>query len=272
MKLDVQGQALYAYTGGRPHLPGQPTVVFLHGVLGDHSVWALQSRFFAHHGWNVVALDLPGHGRSQGPAPASVEEAAGCIGPLLDAAGAERAALVGHSWGSLIALEAAAHLGGRITHAALVGTAFPMRVSAALLDAAEHRPDEAIALINRFSLSTLAPPPSAFGPGTWVHGASLALGRRVLASNREVNVLLRGLQACDRYGGGLDAVTRLRARLLFVLGSVDQMTPARAAQGLVQAARGAGHDVAVETLPVGHHQMTEAPEQTLAALRRFLGA
>jgi pimeloyl-ACP methyl ester carboxylesterase len=91
---------------------------------------------------------------------------------------------VGHSWGSLIALEAAARLQGRITHAALVGCAFPMRVSAALLEAAQHEPAKAIALINQFSRSTLAPPPSALGPGTWVDGLSTALNHRVLRAER----------------------------------------------------------------------------------------
>ncbi len=271
MEWNVNGATLYAYTGGRAHRSGQPTVVFIHGVLGDHSVWALQSRWFAHHGWNVLAIDLPGHGRSRGEAPASVLEAADAVAALLDAAQAREAALVGHSWGSLIALEAAARLGPRITHAALVGTAFPMRVSPALLQAAQHEPNKAIALINQFSRSTLAPPPSALGPGTWVHGASAALNRRVLASNPHVNVLHRGFVACDSYGGGLEAAARAQARLLFLLGAQDQMTPPKAAQSLIEAARSQGRPVEVVTLPVGHHQMTEAPEGTLAALRKFLG-
>ncbi len=272
MELTVQGAPTYCYTGGKPHQAGQPTVVFIHGVLHDHSVWILQSRFLAHHGWNVLAVDLPGHARSQGQAPASVEEAAQFVAALLDAAGVDQAALVGHSWGSLIALEAAARLKDRITHAALVGTAFPMRVSPALLQAALDQPAQAIAMINQFSRSTLAPPPSALGPGTWVHGASTALNRRVLASNSEVNLLHRGFMACDRYARGLEAMAELSARLLFVLGEQDQMTPPKAAQTLLQKARACGKAVEVAMLPVGHHQMNEAPEATLQALRRFLAA
>ena len=110
-------------------------MVFIHGVLNDHSVWILQSRYLAHHGWNVLAIDLPGHCKSDGEAPASVEAAADFIGQLMDAAGIQQAALVGHSWGSLIALETAARLKDRITHAVLVGTAFPMKVTPALIDA-----------------------------------------------------------------------------------------------------------------------------------------
>ena len=131
MELLVNGHKTFCYTGGKPFDPAQPTVVLIHGVLNDHSVWAMQSRYLAHHGWNVLAVDLPGHCKSAGPAPASVEEAADFIIALLDAVGAPRAALVGHSWGSLIALEAAARLQERVSHLALVGTAFPMKVSPA---------------------------------------------------------------------------------------------------------------------------------------------
>jgi len=272
MELQVLGARTYIYTGGRGWKPDQPTVVFIHGVLHDHSVWILQSRYLAHHGWNVLAVDLPGHGRSAGEPPATVEQAANFVTALLNQAGLQRAALVGHSWGSLIALQAAAQLKERISHAALIGTAFPMRVSAALLEAAEHQPMKAIAMINQFSRSTLAPPPSVLGPGTWVDGASIALNRRILASNRRVNLLHRGFLACDRYSGGLQAMDELQCPVLFVLGRIDQMTPPRAAQSLIDRARERNLPVQVCTVPVGHHEMAEAPDATLAALRDFLRA
>lgn len=267
MELLVNGAKTYGYTGGKPFDAAQPTVVFIHGVLNDHSVWILQSRYLAHHGWNVLAVDLPGHCRSAGDAPSSVEEAAQFIAALLDAAGVERAALVGHSWGSLIALEAASRLKDRISHLVLVGTAFPMKVSPALLDSSLNTPMQALALVNVFSRSTLAPPPSALGPGTWVYGASMALGRRVLASNTKVNVFHRGFQACDSYANGEAAMAQITCPVLFVLGAQDQMTPPKAAQGLIAAA---GKAVQVATLAVGHHQMSEAPDGTLFAIRDFL--
>ncbi len=270
MELLVNGAPTYCYTGGKPYDAAKPTVVFIHGVVNDHSVWILQSRYLAHHGWNVLAVDLPGHCRSGGEAPASVEEAAGFVAALLDAAGVQKAALVGHSWGSLIALEAAARLQERVSHLVLVGTAHPMKVSPALIDASLHDPEKALRMVNVFSRSTLAAPPSSLGPGTWVYGANLALGRRVLRSNPSVNVFHRGFVACDRYAGGEAAIARVTCPVLFLLGARDQMTHPRAAQPLVQAARAAGRQVHVESLPVGHHQMTETPEATLQVLRDFL--
>ena len=270
MYFQVNGHPTYCYTGGKPFDVAKPTVVFIHGVLNDHSVWILQSRYLAHHGWNVLAVDLPGHCKSAGEAPSTVEEAADFVAALLDAAGVQRAALVGHSWGSLIALEAASRLKERVSHLVLVGIAYPMKVSQALLDASLAEPMKALTMINVFSRSTLAAPPSALGPGTWVYGASMALGRRVLASNTRVNVFHRGFKACDSYANGDNAITQVTCPVLFLLGAQDQMTQAKAAQPLIDKARAGGKTVQVASLPVGHHQMTEAPEETLFAMRDFL--
>ena len=270
MYLTVNNAKTYCYTGGKPFDTAKPTVVFIHGVLNDHSVWILQSRYLAHHGWSVLALDLPGHCRSDGEAPASVEQAADFVAALIDAAGVQKTALVGHSWGSLIALETAARLKDRASHLVLVGTAFPMKVSQALLDAALSEPQKALNMVNLFSRSTLAAPPSALGPGTWVYGLSMALGRRVLASNTKVNVFHRGFKACDSYTNGEIAIGQITCPVLFVLGEQDQMTPPKAAKTLINAAQATGKTVQIAHLPVGHHQMTETPEEMLFAIRDFL--
>ncbi|MDD2809233.1 alpha/beta hydrolase [Rhodoferax sp.] len=266
MYLTVNNALTYCYTGGKPFDAAQPTAIFIHGVLHDHSVWILQTRYLAHHGWNVLALDLPGHCKSAGAPPASVEEAADFVLALMDTAGLEKAVLIGHSLGSLIALEATARAPGRISQLVLVGTAFPMRVSPALLEASSSAPMKALEMVNVFSRSTLAPPPSALGPGTWVYGASMALGRRVLASNPAVNLFYTGFKACDSYQNGLQAMAQVTCPVLFVLGQADQMTPPKAAQGLMAACEQAK----VVMLPGGHHQMIETPEEMLAALQGFL--
>ena len=272
MQLSVNNAKTYCYTGGKPFDAAKPTIVFIHGVLHDHSVWILQSRYLANHGYNVLAVDLPGHCRSAGEAPSSVEEAADFVAALLDAAGVQKAALVGHSWGSLIALEAASRLKERVTHLVLVGTAFPMKVSPILIETSQSEPMKALNMINVFSRSTLAAPPSVLGPGTWVFGTSVALGKRVLASNTKVNVFHRGFVACDRYANGEQAISEIACPVLFVLGTQDQMTAPKAAQSLITKAKTCGKQVHVVNVPVGHHQMSEAPEETLMAIRDFLKA
>jgi pimeloyl-ACP methyl ester carboxylesterase len=185
---------------------------------------------------------------------------------LLDAAGVAKAALVGHSFGSLIALQTAADTPERVSHLALVGTAFPMKVSPALLESSLSTPAKAIAMVNTFSHSMLAPPPSALGPGTWLYGGSSALMRRVLASNTQVNVFHTGFKACDDYQGGEDAMDKVQCATLFIVGQDDQMTPPKAAQTLIKRAR---HGK-VHTLSAGHSLMTEAPDGVLFALTGFL--
>ena len=137
MELVVDGRKAYAYTGGKPFDPTLPCIVFVHGALHDHSVWILQSRWFAHHGHAVLAVDQPAHGRSDGPPLASVEALADWTLALLDAAGVARADFVGHSMGSLVGLEAAARAPLRVNHLVMVATAYPMKVSDALLATAK---------------------------------------------------------------------------------------------------------------------------------------
>lgn len=266
MELLVNGHKTYCYGGGKAFDAAKPSVIFIHGVLNDHSVWILQTRYLAHHGWNVLAVDLPGHCRSAGTPPTSVEAAADFVLALMDAAGLEKAALAGHSFGSLIALEVAARAPERVSHLVLVGTAYPMKVSPLLLENSVSQPMMAIDLVNTFSHSMLAPPPSALGPGTWLYGGSRALMKRVLASNREVNVFHTGFKACDDYRNGEAAMTQVQCPTLFILGRQDQMTPPKAAQSLVVKARQAQ----LVTLDAGHQLITEAPDGVLFAMRDFL--
>ena len=159
MKLQVQGREAYAYTGGKPFDRALPCVVFIHGASHDHSGWTLLARWFAHHGHGVLAVDLPGHMRSAGPLLPDVEALAGWIWALLDAAGVERAALVGHSMGSLIALQAAALAPDRTTHLALISASYPMKVSDALLATAREAPQRAMAMVNAWSIGAHASKP-----------------------------------------------------------------------------------------------------------------
>ncbi len=265
MIYHVNGAPLYAYTGGKNFDPAKPTVVFIHGVLNDHSVWILQSRYFANHGWNVLAIDLPGHGRSGGKAPHTVQEAALSIIALLDAAGVSKAVLMGHSFGSLIALHACAENPTRVSQLVMLGSAYPMRVTPALLESSLNEPEKAIHWVTVFSHATLAPPPSALGPGTWLFGGSKALMRRVLASNPHENIFHIGFKACDNYDQGEISMAKVVCPTLFVLGKKDQMTHPKAAQSLINLAQ---HGQ-LAMVNAGHQLMVEAPEETLNALVAF---
>src|SRR5258708_27907376 len=107
MDLAVDGRKVFASTGGRPFDPGRPVVVFIHGAGMDHTAWMLQARYFAHHGRSILSVDLPGHGRSAGPPLGTIPHLADWLLNLIDAARAANAALVWHSMGALIGLQAA---------------------------------------------------------------------------------------------------------------------------------------------------------------------
>jgi pimeloyl-ACP methyl ester carboxylesterase len=262
MQFDVDGHSAYAYTGGQRFDPMRPVVAFVHGAQHDHSVWILQTRHLAHHGFSVLAFDLPGHGRSAGPPLPEVESMAAWTLRAIAAAGAAQATVVGHSMGSLIALEAAGQAPESITGVALVGTAFPMSVSDRLLNAARDDEPAAFDLINQWSHAQLVHRPGTPGPGFSVFVQNLRLMQR-----QPKGVLLNDFAACKAYARGLERARALLCPALFVLGERDMMTPPKAAAPLIEAIAGSS---VVRVPDSGHALPTEAPQALREALDHWL--
>lgn len=264
MQLAVAGHAVYAYTGARALDAALPTIVFVHGAALDHSVWALQSRYFAHHGANVLAVDLPGHGRSEGNGLTSVRAIADWIVALLDAVGVARAALVGHSMGSLAALDAAGRYPQRVARLALLAPSVPMPVSDILLAAAKANDHVAYELITGWSFSDAHQLGGNAQPGVWM----TANGLRLMERTRP-GVLYADLRACHEYDAGLPAAAGVRCPVLVIAGQRDQMALARNMQSLIAAL---GDKRVITIAGCGHSLMIEAPDAVLDALRTFLAA
>jgi pimeloyl-ACP methyl ester carboxylesterase len=262
--FDVQGAKAYAYTGGKTFDPALPTVVFIHGAQNDHSVWALQTRYFAHHDFGVLALDLPGHGRSTGPALTSVEAMADWLLAVLDAAGVGRALLVGHSMGSLIALEASARAPQRVSGMALLGSTWPMKVSSELLDTSRDDEQRAIDMVNIWSHASIAQKPSCPAPGFYVMGGARRLMQRMSALN-PAQLFHTDFAACNAYANGQAAAEAVSCPVLFVFGTKDMMTPARSTK-LLTGAIAHGKIVSVDA---GHSMMAEQPDAVLDTLYGF---
>jgi pimeloyl-ACP methyl ester carboxylesterase len=262
--VDIRGEKTptYAYTGGKPFDAALPCIVFVHGALHDHSTWTLLSRWFAHHGFSVLAPDLPGHGRSRGAPLASVEALGEWLVALLQAASAAKAVLVGHSMGSLVALEAAARAPSQVERLVMIGTAYPMKVSDALFKTSEQDPMKAIDMVNAFSHAGLAAKPSYPGPGTWLHGSNRALMRRTQEGQPGLNLFTHDFKVCDSYAAGLEAAEKVRCPVSFILGDRDQMTSPKQVDGIAKALKAEVHKV-----PAGHNLTAEAPDAVLAALR-----
>ncbi len=260
MEILLDGRRIFAGTGGRDHDPADPTVLLLHGAGMDHTVFALQARALAHHGRNIIAFDLPGHGRSEGPALDSIAAMADWVLRAASACGVERFRLAGHSMGSLVALEAAARGGTRVEALALLGFAPEMRVHPDLLAAARAGEHATVELMTSWSLG--APLGANPAPGLWLAGGALRLLERADAAS-----LAADLAACDAYRGAEAAAAQIRCPTLLLLGGGDRMTPA--SRGKAFAERFAAARVTL--MPeVGHMMMAEDPQGTLAALRTIL--
>lgn len=262
MDFELRGARVHAATGGRDFDAGLPAVVFLHGAGMDHSIWALQARYFAHRGRAVLALDLPGHGRSEGPLLEDVEAQGQWLAEAIAAVGLERAALVGHSMGALAALHCAARHPECVSALALLGVAPKLPVHPDLLSAAESDVETAAALITSWGYGPSGHWGGARIPGLWLMGG----GRRLL-DRAAVGVLAKDLQACHSYAGGAEDAAALSCPSLLVLGAEDRMAPARAGRKLAEMIAGAECVV----LPAcGHMMMVEKPDETLDALKGFL--
>jgi pimeloyl-ACP methyl ester carboxylesterase len=259
MQLNVNGAEIFVATGGREFDRALPTVVLLHGAGFDHTTWALHSRWFAHHGFGLLAPDLPGHGRSSGKPLASIAEMADWVAALLDAAGAGKAKLVGHSMGSLIALETAARHPAKVSGLSLIGTAATMTVGPDLLKAAEANDRAAIDMVSIWGLGFQAELGGSLAPGLWMHSGA----QRVL-EQCQPGVLFNDLNACNAYQGALAAAAKVAVPVTLILGERDMMTPAKAGKALAAALPNARTVV----LPgAGHMMMVERPDELLAAMQ-----
>jgi pimeloyl-ACP methyl ester carboxylesterase len=258
MELQVDGKKVFAATGGKPFDATLPVVIFVHGAGMDHTIWALQTRWFAWHGRSVLAVDLPGHGKSDGGALATIDDIGAWLIRLIEATGAPSAALVGHSMGSLASLSAASTGGARVSALALLGFGAEMPVHPELLAATNSNDPAAWDLIVSWGFGK----PAHFGlnraPGMWMQGG----GRSLLARGPD-DVLGIDMAACDAYKTGPEAAGKVTCPTLFVCGNRDMMTPPKAAAPLAAAIPGA-QTVILDG--AGHMMMVEKPDETLDAL------
>jgi pimeloyl-ACP methyl ester carboxylesterase len=261
MEFVVRGKRAFAATGGKAFDPAKPAVVFVHGAGGDHTVWSLQTRYFAHHGRSVLAVDLPGHGRSEGPPCKSIGDMADWLIEALASVKAGPATLVGHSMGSMVALEVAVRAPDKVAKLALLGTSYPMAVSKDLLEPAAANDPLAQDLLASWSHSRIGHAGGQDTPGLWIMGGMLrTLGRAA------PGVIHADLSACNVYDGAPAAAAKISCPVLFLLGARDMMTPPRKAADFAKGFK----DARIVSLPeAGHMFMAERPGETLDALKAF---
>jgi pimeloyl-ACP methyl ester carboxylesterase len=262
MELTVDGAPVFLADHGKGFDPARPTIVFVHGAGMDHSVWPLQSRHFAYRGWNALAVDLPGHGRSGGELRGSIAALADWLWDLIKVLGVATVDVVGHSMGALIGLELAARHRRRIGRLALLGAAARMPVHPDLLAAAGGPGARAAELICDWGFGPAGHLGGHKAPGSWMMGHAMRLLERSVGP-----VLETDLAACHAYEDGAAAVAKVRCPTLVLAGEFDRMAPARQGARLAEAIKGARF-VAIPA--AGHMLMVEQPDATLDALVEFL--
>jgi pimeloyl-ACP methyl ester carboxylesterase len=261
MLFELQGRPVFATTGGVEPDAGKPLVVFLHGAGMDHSVYALQSRWFAHHGWRVLAVDFPGHGRSGGAPLTDIPSLAAWTAELVASQGG-RAALVGHSMGAIVALAAAARSPERISAIGLIAVGEKMPVHSDLLAAAKAGHRDAVDMVSLWGLGGPATRGGSPSPGQWMLGATQRLLEQAPAG-----ALHADLAACNAYTGIGEDAGRIVCPAVLALGERDMMTPAKSGAALAATITGAK---AIVIPGAGHMLPIEKPAETLAALRAGL--
>ena len=258
MKILVDGHQTYVFTGGREIDQDKPSILFVHGASLDHTVWTLPARHCARHGWNVLATDLPGHGMSDGEPLPSIPDYADWLCKLLDALGIRETALVGHSMGSLVALDCTARHADRVRALVLVGTAVPMPVTDHLLNAAFENDHSAIDMLTAWGHS----PAAHFGgnetPGMWMIGGLMRLFERA-----KPGTLYNDLKACNNYEEGIEMAKAVQCSTMLILGEHDMLTPKRVA---LELAKHISDSTTVVLPKTGHTIMSERPDALLDAL------
>jgi pimeloyl-ACP methyl ester carboxylesterase len=262
MKLAVDGHAVFATTGGAHFDPAKPAVIFLHGAGFDRTVWRLQTRWFAHHGRSVLAVDFPAHGWSNGAALSDIAAMADWTAKLIDAAGVKNAALVGHSMGALVALDCAARHGDKVRALGLCGVASEMPVHPEMLDSAKADTLKVQELMTFWGIGNALHKGGMTAPGLWLRREALA----VLAGNK-TDVIYTDLAACNAYKDALTQAAEVKCPTVAVLGDGDLMTPLPKGRVLTAAIKDA---VGVVIPDCGHFMMIERPDETLDALKSYV--
>lgn len=262
MKVSVDGTQIHAATGGKLFDPENRsedhTVIFVHGAGFDHTTWVLQSRWFAWHGWSVLAVDLPGHGLSEGDPLTSVQDMAAWLLRFMDAAGVETATLVGHSLGGAVALEAAAIGAARVTRLVMIGAGSHFPVHPDLIGAAKDNDPLAYELMTDWAHG----PRAKLGTNT-VPGLSITGSARALLARNKPGVLYADMKACDDWDSYGEAASAVTMPSVIVIGSSDIMAPVKSSHELADAIEGCRR---ITLEGCGHMMMSEAPDAILDIL------
>lgn len=250
----VDGKSVHTLTAGAA--TAGRDVVFVHGAGVDGSVWDAQVEAVAAAGLRPLAVDLPGHGRSEGPGLHGIDALAEWLPGYMDSLGAAKAHLVGHSIGALVVLEVGGVTPERAASLSLLGIAASMAVNPVLLDGAERNDPGTLGQMSRW-MHAREPEPDDWSPADTFAAMDRA----------DPGVVFGDLSACDNYGDATVAAVDVEAPTLLLLGGQDVMARPSAAAPIADAIPGSRTHV---VHGAGHMLMVERPDDVNEALIEFL--
>ena len=186
----------------------------MHGSGLSHIVWSFHEQFYSTQGFNVLSVDLPGHGNSEGPSLKSIEEISDWIKSLMTKLNIEKIIIIGHSQGVLVGIDFAARYPKFILSLVLVAGTYKMPVNQDLIDYAEAGDEKAILLMMKWGYE---------GSKAFIGGNPV---KKIINSSREIREILAvDLNACNNYKGGKESLKKISCPTLCIFGDLDKMVP-----------------------------------------------
>jgi len=205
---------VFVSTGGINFDEQKPTIVLMHGSGLNHIVWSLHENFLSSKGYNVLSIDLPGHGNSEGPSLKSIEEISDWVKLLMDILNILKISFVGHSQGSLVGIDFASRYSNLISSLVLVAGSHELPVNQDLIDLADAGDEKSVELMMKWGYQ---------GSKAFIGGNPV---KKVINSSREIReVLAVDLKACNNYKNGSESLKKINCSTLCVFGELDKMVP-----------------------------------------------
>ena len=188
----------------------------MHGSGLNHIVWSLHEQFYASQGFNVLSVDLPGHGNSEGPSLKSIEKISDWIKSLMLKINIEKIIIIGHSQGGLVGIDFASRYPKLIEKIVLVANSYKMPVNQDLIDLAEVGDEKAVLLMMKWGYE---------GSKAFIGGNPV---KKIVNSARDIReVLAVDLNACNNYKNGENAIKKINCPTLCIFGDLDKMVPVK---------------------------------------------
>ena len=192
----------------------KPSILLMHGSGLTHIVWSLHEQFYASQGFNILSVDLPGHGNSEGPSLKSIEEISDWVKSLMNVLDIKKIIIIGHSQGSLVGIDFASRYPNLINSLVLVAGSYKMPVNQDLINYAEAGDEKAILLMMKWGYE---------GSKAFIGGNPV---KKIINSSREIReVLAVDLNACNNYKDGKESLEKINCQTLCIFGDLDKMVP-----------------------------------------------